>query len=194
MFRRGPGGTGRSDRSQNPAQGPGETLSGPFHSALAAHFHAAGSNYRRRRIVRWKAFLPGHLLTWISHVARFWFRRKHNFRDFTTDGKAMASTIFLTTTDCRPGRRLGHGNRRGADGGGSRGQGASGFHDSLWGDVYYVGDGNRSEGKFPGREKRAATRPSSGRWASKGSFALTGNHEMYAHGNGYFRYVLPKMG
>jgi hypothetical protein len=29
---------------------------------------------------------------------------------------------------------------------------------------------------------------------TKGSFALTGNHEMYAHGNGYFRYVLPKMG
>ncbi len=27
-----------------------------------------------------------------------------------------------------------------------------------------------------------------------GSFALSGNHEMYARGNGYFDAILPKMG
>ena len=29
---------------------------------------------------------------------------------------------------------------------------------------------------------------------AKGSFALNGNHEMYADGNGYWRMVLPRMG
>jgi hypothetical protein len=29
---------------------------------------------------------------------------------------------------------------------------------------------------------------------AKGSFALNGNHEMYADGNGYWKMVLPRMG
>jgi len=34
------------------------------------------------------------------------------------------------------------------------------------------------------------------RWptGAKGSFALNGNHEMYADGNGYWKLVLPRMG
>src|SRR5271154_723865 len=72
------------------SKGPRKDLgnfAGPFHSALAAHFRAAGSNYSQTTYSPLKAFLPGHMLTWISHVAKFWFRRKHNFRDYTAQGK-----------------------------------------------------------------------------------------------------------
>src|ERR1700733_6960712 len=60
---------------------------GMFHSALAANFHAGGSNYSQTTYDPLKAFLPDHLLTWVSHVAKFWFHKKHNFRDYTTPRK-----------------------------------------------------------------------------------------------------------
>ena len=53
------------------------------------------------------------------------------------------------------------------------------------GDVYYVGDGTEVKENFLG-EKTSAYTPVKWPMGTKGSFALTGNHEMYAHGNGYF--------
>ncbi len=61
------------------------------------------------------------------------------------------------------------------------------------GDVYFVGGGTEVKENFLG-EKTSGYTPVKWPMGTKGSFALTGNHEMYAHGNGYYRYVLPKMG
>jgi hypothetical protein len=33
------------------------------------------------------AFLPGRLFKWIPQVAKYWFHKKHAFRDYTTHGK-----------------------------------------------------------------------------------------------------------
>jgi len=61
------------------------------------------------------------------------------------------------------------------------------------GDVYYVGDGNEVRENFLG-EKTSPYAPVRWPMGAKGSFALNGNHEMYADGNGYWKMVLPRMG
>jgi hypothetical protein len=61
------------------------------------------------------------------------------------------------------------------------------------GDVYYVGDANEVRENFLG-EKTSPYAPVKWPMGAKGSFALNGNHEMYADGDGYWRMVLPRMG
>jgi predicted phosphodiesterase len=51
------------------------------------------------------------------------------------------------------------------------------------GDVYYVGDDNEVRENFLG-EKTSPYAPVRWPMGAKGSFALNGNHEMYADGNG----------
>jgi hypothetical protein len=63
------------------------------------------------------------------------------------------------------------------------------------GDVYYVGDPQSVNEnclgiKNPNNNYGAVTWPK----GSKGSFALNGNHEMYANGGGYFDVLLPELG
>jgi Calcineurin-like phosphoesterase len=68
------------------------------------------------------------------------------------------------------------------------------------GDVYYVGgekevEQNCLDGKDKDGKQNFPTKDSVG-WnlGSLGSFALNGNHEMYAKGNAYFDTLLPKLG
>jgi Calcineurin-like phosphoesterase len=61
------------------------------------------------------------------------------------------------------------------------------------GDVYYVGDKDEIEQNYLGMPKKGydgVTWPK----GAKGSFALNGNHEMYANGGPYFNMLLPKLG
>jgi drug/metabolite transporter (DMT)-like permease len=62
------------------------------------------------------------------------------------------------------------------------------------GDIYFVGDSNAVLGNClgdpQGKRIHAVTWPK----GSRGSFALNGNHEMYANGNAYFNVLLPKLG
>lgn len=63
------------------------------------------------------------------------------------------------------------------------------------GDVYYVGGGHEVDENFLG-----INNPNNGYdpclWpnGSHGSFALNGNHEMYARGYAYFDRMLPRLG
>ena len=61
------------------------------------------------------------------------------------------------------------------------------------GDVYFVGDPKEIRENFLG-EKVSAYEPCCWPPGSKGTFALNGNHEMYARGYGYFDLILPRMG
>jgi hypothetical protein len=61
------------------------------------------------------------------------------------------------------------------------------------GDVYYVGDTPEVEENCLGK-KLTEYDPCTWPWGSAGSFALTGNHEMYARGFGYFDTFLPTLG
>jgi len=167
-------------------------LTGAFHSGLASHFRAGGSNYSQTTYSPLKAFLPGHLFTWISHVAKFWFHNKHNFRDYTTHGKGNG---IHEIADCVTMSLIGDWGT-GTDEAQMVANRVAKFRPDFTihlGDVYYVGDGTEVKENFLG-EKTSGYTPVKWPMGTKGSFALTGNHEMYAHGDGYFRFVLPKMG
>jgi hypothetical protein len=165
---------------------------GAIHSGLAAHFRAGGSGYSETTYNPLNAFLPGHMLTWISHVAKYWFRGKHNFRDYSTDGKGNGIHEISDRTTMSLVGDWG----TGTDEAQMVADRVAKFHPDFTihlGDVYYVGGGTEVKENFLG-EKTSAYAPVKWPMGAKGSFALTGNHEMYARGNGYYRYVLPKMG
>ena len=62
------------------------------------------------------------------------------------------------------------------------------------GDVYYVGDYNEVDENFLGRKIRHGYEPCLWPKGTKGTFALNGNHEMYARGYAYFDRMLPTLG
>jgi hypothetical protein len=39
------------------------------------------------------AFLPGRLSKWLPQVAKYWFRKKHAFREYT--GREKGNAIYL---------------------------------------------------------------------------------------------------
>jgi hypothetical protein len=165
---------------------------GMGHSGFASHFRAGGSQYSRTLYNPLNAFLPSHLAAWIPHVVRYWFREKHAFRDYTTPGKGNGiftmgdrATLSLVgdwgtgtdeaqmVADCI--------QRFGPD------------YTIHLGDVYFVGDEVEIQENFLG-ESTSPYQPVKWPQGKLGSFALSGNHEMYARGNGYFGSILPKMG
>jgi hypothetical protein len=182
------------DESAAP-KGPRKDLGnydGAIHSALASHIRAGASGYSETTYNPLNALLPQHLFTWISHVAKFWFRRKHNFRDYTTADKGNGVHEISDHTSISLVGDWGTGTDEAQMVAKSVAKAHPDFTIHL-GDVYFVGDGTEVKENFLG-EKTSGYAPVKWPMGTKGSFALTGNHEMYAHGNGYYRYVLPKMG
>jgi hypothetical protein len=165
---------------------------GPFHSGLAAHFRAGGSNYSTDEYDPLYAFAPGRLLKWIPHVMRYWFHKKHPYRDYTDgthgDGiyKIENQTSLSILGDWGTGTDEAHEVA-------SQVLAAHPDYTVHLGDVYYVGDATEIRENFFG-EKTSPYLPVAFPMGSKGSFALTGNHEMYARGSGYFNAILPRMG
>jgi hypothetical protein len=165
---------------------------GMLHSGLGAHFRAGGSCYSNTTYSPLNALLPSHLAAWIPHVVRFWFHKRHVFRDYSSAGAGSgiftiddAATLSLVgdwgtgtdeaqmVADCV--------EKFGAD------------YTIHLGDVYFVGDPIEIEENFLG-ESTSPYRPVKWPQGKTGSFALCGNHEMYARGRGYFETILPKMG
>jgi hypothetical protein len=63
------------------------------------------------------------------------------------------------------------------------------------GDVYYVGDRTEVDENFLGiKNQESQFEPCLWPYGSRGSFALIGNHEMYARGFAYFDRMLPTLG
>src|SRR6476661_6586217 len=62
------------------------------HSRISAHFQATRAGYSTATYDPIAAFLPGRLFKWIPQVAKYWFHKKHAFRDYTAQGKG--SGIF----------------------------------------------------------------------------------------------------
>ncbi len=162
------------------------------HSRLAAHFRAAASGYSTGTYDPIGAFLPGRLLQWIPQVARYWFHKKHPFRDYTTSGKGTGVYPIADRAKISIAGDWGTGTdeARIVATGMQRGDPDYTIH---LGDVYYVGNTTEVRENFLG-EKTSPYAPVKWPMGSKGGFALNGNHEMYADGNGYWRTILPKMG
>ena len=163
-----------------------------LHTGLGSHFRAGSTRYSKTTYSPLNAFLPGHLLAWVSHVIRYWFHEKHPFRDYTTpDHGTGIFTIGDRTTLSLAGDWA-----TGTDESQMVADCVRQFGPDFTihlGDVYYVGGQDEVKENFLG-EVVSPYRPV--RWpeGKLGSFALSGNHEMYARGYGYFESILPKMG
>jgi hypothetical protein len=167
-------------------------FTGFAHSRLAAHFQAARTGYSSATYDPIAAFLPNRLLAWIPKVAKYWFRKKHAFRDYTTHGKGTGIYPIDDRVTISIAGDWGTGTDEARIVAAAMKQSDPDFTVHL-GDVYYVGDRNEVRENFLG-EKTSPYAPVTWPMGAKGSFALNGNHEMYADGNGYWRMVLPRMG
>jgi len=179
------------DAKQDPRKDLGD-LDVAFHSGLASHFLAGGSNYSKTAYDPLKAFLPQHLVAWIPHVAKYWFGKKHHFRDYTTPGKGNGIYEIGERANISVVGDWGTGTDEAEYVAASVKKSNPDFTIHL-GDVYFVGDVSEIRENFLG-EKTGPYSPVKWPMGSKGGFSLSGNHEMYARGNGYYGTVLPKMG
>src|ERR1022692_1150608 len=199
-------------------------FTGFAHSRTTAHFHAALGGYSSTTYDPIAAFLPGRLFKWIPHVAKYWFHKKHAFRDYTTAGKGSGIHPIADSVKISVAGDWGTGSDEARIVAAAMEKAEADFTIHLGdvyyvgdanevfshfvgiadvihvsdftihlGDVYYVGDANEVRENFLG-EKTSPYTPVKWPAGSKGSFALNGNHEMYADGNGYWRMVLPRMG
>ena len=167
-------------------------FTGFAHSRTTAHFHAALGGYSSTTYDPIAAFLPGRLFKWIPHVAKYWFHKKHAFRDYTTAGKGSGIHPIADSVKISVAGDWGTGSDEARIVAAAMEKAEADFTIHL-GDVYYVGDANEVRENFLG-EKTSPYTPVKWPVGSKGSFALNGNHEMYAGGGGYWRMVLPRMG
>ena len=189
----------RSKKSADPGT-PDETGSGKdlgnftgfAHSRITAHFHAARTGYSTTTYDPIAAFLPSRLFTWISQVAKYWFHKKHAFRDYTTHGKGTGIYPIDDRVKISIAGDWGTGTDEARIVAAAMETSDPAFTIHL-GDVYNVGDANEVRENFLG-EKTSPYAPVKWPMGAKGSFALNGNHEMYADGNGYWKMVLPRMG
>jgi hypothetical protein len=169
-----------------------KNFDGMLHTGLAAHFRAGASLYSKTTYNPLNAFLPGHLAAWIPHVVRYWFHKRHPFRDYTTPGKgtgvfAMGDRVTLSVAG-----DWGTGTDEAQKVAECIEKFAPDFTIHL-GDVYFVGDETEIKENFLG-ETTSPYQPVKWPMGKLGSFALSGNHEMYARGTAYFNSILPKMG
>jgi hypothetical protein len=144
-----------------------------------------------------RTFAPGDYVKWVYQYFRFRIGPRHRF--LTYEGKQPSDGIYsLEGEDDEI--RIGVA--------GDWGTGTDEAHRiaSLianakphytihLGDVYFVGDSSEVRENFLGqrRNSRGYT-PCQWPIGSKASFALNGNHEMYARGIAYFDEILPAMG
>ncbi len=152
------------------------------------------------------AFLSKHLLIWAYAYLKFIFRRKHKFQDYRDSPGERGVYALRADSGSRNEPEANDPIRvcLAAD----WGTGTSEANDIAFhiaeikphytvhlGDIYYVGDDDEVNENCLGKAEPGGTvRPV--RWpvGSVGSFALNGNHEMYANGNGYFNLFLPTLG
>jgi hypothetical protein len=163
-----------------------------WHSGLGSHFRAGGSLYSKTTYNPLNAFRPGHLAAWIPHVVRYWFHKKYPFRDYTTPGKGTGIFSIADRATVSVVGDWGTGTDE-AENVANCVQRFQPDYTIHLGDVYFVGDDTEIKENFFG-EATSSYHPVKWPMGKLGSFALSGNHEMYARGNGYFEAILPRMG
>ena len=167
-------------------------FAGPMHSGLASHFGAGGSRYSQTEYSPLKAFLPSHLAAWIPHVMRYWFHKKCPFLDYTAPGKGNGIFQMEERANLSLVGDWGTGTDEAQDVADCVQSFDPDFTIHL-GDVYFVGGETEVRENFLGK-KTSPYDPVKWPMGRLGSFALSGNHEMYARGRGYYNEILPRMG
>lgn len=143
-------------------------------------------------------------VVWVLIYLKHRFGRRHPFLDYT--GDAGRGIYALTASFPLNGERPSTGEIRislaGDWGAATPEAGAvasrirefNPHYTIHLGDIYFVGHANEVRenclGDPHGKQIHAVAWPI----GSRGSFALNGNHEMYANGHGYFKVFLPNLG
>jgi predicted phosphodiesterase len=149
-----------------------------------------------KRFPKLQTFLPQNLWPWISTYLKHAFGRKHPFLGYLSRGEQ--GVYRLKAADGGQVFKLsiagdwGTGTREARDVALAMKNFDPDYTIHL-GDVYYVGDKHEIDenclGKSSG-EYAGVTWPT----GKVGSFALNGNHEMYANGDAYFDYFIQTLG
>ena len=165
--------------------------------AVVNHFNsevaklAPTSNYPRL-----SAFSPQHLSKWVASYLKFAFQRRFPFPDYTGTGKTglyqIAPSAGADSLKIAIVGDWGTGTLEAEKIGELMSASNPDFTIHL-GDVYYVGDEPEIGENFLGRSANGFDGVSFPH-GSQGSFALNGNHEMYANGKPYFTTLLGGLG
>lgn len=155
------------------------------------------SGLKPRRYPLLAAFSPTRLWKWITQYLSHRFGRRHPFLDYSATG-ADKGVYRLADDDGVVRIALAGDWASGTDEAHAIGRLICAFkpHYSVHlGDVYYVGDLEEVDENFLGiKNPSNHYQPCDWPRGSQGTFALNGNHEMYALGYAYFDQILPKLG
>ena len=116
-----------------------------------AHIRAAGAGYSSATYDPISAFLPNRLLKWIPQVAKYWFHKKHAFRDYTTHGKGTGIYPIDDRVKISVAGDWGTGTDEARIVAATMEKSDPDFTIHL-GDVYYVGDSNEVRENFLGEK------------------------------------------
>lgn len=143
-------------------------------------------------------FSPSALWEWVRNYLAYVFHKKHEFPEATKSPQRAIYDLLDENGQDRVRVALAGDWGTGTDEAEAVAMHIQEFspHFSIHiGDVYYVGDPpevneNCLGVKNPNNNYDPVIWP----FGSRGSFAMNGNHEMYANGNGYFDIFLPRLG
>jgi hypothetical protein len=189
----------QSSSPQKSNRRPLESMQNLPRASSASHFRTAIDKAGRSfagKFPTLRNFGPSAYLEYIREYASHLFLRRVPFPDAS---RAPQRSIY---TDHRPVVRFGVAGDwgTGTDEAFVAGRGLSHplpDYTIHLGDVYFIGDKAEIDTNFLGlQSQRYRYAYQTVKWpiGSRGSFALNGNHEMYANGNGYFNHLLPAMG
>lgn len=185
---------------QGPADAPKyqdpEDLVSLYRSSLHSHYrqHVDQLKDAGSRFPRLSAFFPTQLWPWISKYLEYAFRRKHAFLSYQTAPQTSERGVYKMAPTCKLS---------------VIGDWGTGTLESKTvmdlamsykpeytihlGDVYYVGDKDEIQENCEGQSHGVYTGVT-WRSGSMGSFAMNGNHEMYANGDAYFDNFIGTLG
>jgi Calcineurin-like phosphoesterase len=144
-------------------------------------------------------FSPSALWGWIRNYLAYVFHQKHDFPSYTASPQQAVYQLLDENNDAQAVKvsiagDWGTGTVE-AESVATRMKQFEPHFTIHLGDVYYVGDPQSVNENCLGiKNPNNNYNPVSWPTGSRGSFALNGNHEMYANGGGYFDVLLPGLG
>jgi hypothetical protein len=167
-------------------------------SAALSHLYLAAEQVAPPNYPPESKFSPAALWDWLRNYLAYVLRKKHFFPPYTASPQhAMYNLLDENGADTVRIALAGDWGT-GTDEADCVATQMKAFHPHFTihiGDVYYVGDApSVNENCLGIRNSDDNYDPVTWPLGSLGSFALNGNHEMYANGGGYFDVLLPELG
>lgn len=167
-------------------------------SAALSQLHQAAESVAPANFPPESIFSPKALWAWLRAYLAYVFRKKHDFPPHTASPENAIYDLLDEHGNDAVRIALAGDWGTGTDEAERVADQMKAFlpHFTIHiGDVYYVGDApSVNENCLGIRNSNNNYAPVTWPIGSRGSFALNGNHEMYANGGGYFDVLLPELG